>query len=477
MTKRDQQYVCISSSSSESEESDDDDDDDVNCSSPSDDGSELSDEEIDQECDSDDGSELSGEDIDQEAVEDDSDDLSGDDEAYCDKVVALLKGGRDLHALKLEECKAYLRKHGLRITGTKETCIQRIQEHWRIKDGRGEKLYPRSSFMINCTGDVCRGDIVLFRQRVYQKYDLARKGGNLIGKRTIAGRVVKESYGAAKQQHTFTVEVLWSKGLKTLPPLFPLLVKGRNLYRLKTLRQVWDDEAEREKVLAEKHRRGGEARLTRAIKKAQAASRGPNCHRNLHHTKAPPKEKKPERCPPRKRKRADCDDFPVPRNANVSRDAKRKTHEPTSSGSKQKKHTHQTTINKRLKSHDPRVVFERGPLGSTYSHIAVQSSGNFVPFTGYRGMCSSSNYNIGSGSTTYPTAVSTFNHEPLSRRNNFNTGRAYPSHRSDPRRLNRSILLPCSTPGCGDSAARDCVGCYCWKCCMRVGRRCLRHKY
>lgn len=25
------------------------------------------------------------------------------------------------------------------------------------------------------------------------------------GKRTVAGRVVKESYGAAKQQHTFTV--------------------------------------------------------------------------------------------------------------------------------------------------------------------------------------------------------------------------------------------------------------------------------
>ncbi|XP_028070810.1 splicing factor YJU2-like isoform X1 [Camellia sinensis] len=64
----------------------------------------------------------------------------------------------------------------------------------RIKDGNAETLYPRSSFAINCTGDVCKGDVVLFTQKVYKKF----------GKRTIAGRVVKESYGAAKQQHTFT---------------------------------------------------------------------------------------------------------------------------------------------------------------------------------------------------------------------------------------------------------------------------------
>lgn len=36
----------------------------------------------------------------------------------------------------------------------------------------------------------------------------------------------------------FQIEVLWSKGEKPLPPLHPLLIKGRNLYRLKTLRQV-----------------------------------------------------------------------------------------------------------------------------------------------------------------------------------------------------------------------------------------------
>jgi hypothetical protein len=31
---------------------------------------------------------------------------------------------------------------------------------------------------------------------------------------------------------------LWSSGVKKLPPLSPLLVKGRNLYKQKTYRQV-----------------------------------------------------------------------------------------------------------------------------------------------------------------------------------------------------------------------------------------------
>lgn len=86
---------------------------------------------------------------------------------------------------------------------------------------------------------MCKGDVVLFRQKVYQKccslgssflvffamkilflgpcyyflsgwfnlhrFHKASKRGRCAGKRTVAGRVVKESYGATKQQHTFTV--------------------------------------------------------------------------------------------------------------------------------------------------------------------------------------------------------------------------------------------------------------------------------
>ncbi|KAF2554540.1 hypothetical protein F2Q68_00018093, partial [Brassica cretica] len=62
-----------------------------------------------------------------------------------------------------------------------------------IKDGNGESLYPISSFPINRTGDT-----VLFTQKV-------KGSGKIMGRRTVAGQVVKESYGTAKQRHTFTV--------------------------------------------------------------------------------------------------------------------------------------------------------------------------------------------------------------------------------------------------------------------------------
>ena len=92
-------------------------------------------------------------------------------------------------------------------------------------------------------------------------YNVAARssGGPSIGTRTVAGRIIKESYGAARQQHTFTIEVLWSKG-ETLLPLRSLLIKGSNLYRLKTQHQPWPNEENRRKSLQEKHDRGSLAR-------------------------------------------------------------------------------------------------------------------------------------------------------------------------------------------------------------------------
>lgn len=58
-------------------------------------------------------------------------------------------------------------------------------------------FFKAKSF-IQCVGDACKGDVVLFRQKVYKR-------GQIMGKRTVAGRIVKESYGTSKQQHTFTV--------------------------------------------------------------------------------------------------------------------------------------------------------------------------------------------------------------------------------------------------------------------------------
>ncbi|CAL0331813.1 unnamed protein product [Lupinus luteus] len=231
-------------------------------------------------------------DSDDHASESNDSDNDDDDESLSDKVIALLREGNDIESLKLNECKAYLRKHGLRIGGTRAVCVDRIREHWRLKDGNGYSLYPESSFIINCTGDVCKGDIVLFRQKVYEKFDKMTRHGRTLGNRTIAGRVVKESYGAAKQQHTFTVEVLWSSGVKKLPPLFPLLVKGRNLYRQKTYRQRWKNEADRAIVLSEKHRKGAAARLVRAMRKRKKnhhanGSKGSKRQHEIPNTKRP----------------------------------------------------------------------------------------------------------------------------------------------------------------------------------------------
>ncbi|XP_073041098.1 uncharacterized protein [Primulina eburnea] len=203
-----------------------------------------------------------------ENEDEDEDRADEDDEVSTyNKIIKFLQGRADLQELKLVECKVYLRRHGLRLSGTKEECIERIKEHWRLKDGNGEAFYPRSSFTINCTGDVCKGDVVLFNQRVYESFNKMRRHGNVLGRRTVVGRIVKESYGAAKQQHTFTVEVLWSKGTKKLAPLSPLLVKGRNLYKMKTFRQCWKNEGERLNILAEKHMRGAAARSIKALRR------------------------------------------------------------------------------------------------------------------------------------------------------------------------------------------------------------------
>ncbi|WCJ31090.1 SAP domain-containing protein [Euphorbia peplus] len=239
-----------------------------------------------EENDDDRDEEISGDSTDS-CSEDDPSGNADDEKAFCipkktnkSQVVRFLEEGKDLEGLGREKCEAYLRKHRLRLTGTNEVRIQRIKEHWRIKNGDSESFYPISSFGIDCQGDVCEGDVVLFKQHVYAKYNIRTEYQNRIGTRTVAGRVIKESYGLAKQQHTFTVEVLWSKlwckrlfGTKKLRPLFPLLVKGRNLYKLKTLRQLWNDEDERSRVLSEKHRRGADARAAAAVRVSERSQK------------------------------------------------------------------------------------------------------------------------------------------------------------------------------------------------------------
>ncbi|KAL6883358.1 hypothetical protein ACP4OV_010772 [Aristida adscensionis] len=178
----------------------------------------------------------------------------------------LMQDGQ-LEKLKVYECKAYLRIHKLRLTGNKEVLLNRIKDHIEVKNA-GEVKYPVSSFVLNCKGDACKGDVVMFEQNIYRRKKGAPRDfkGRLCGQRTNAGRIIKESYGTDKQQHTFTIEIFWSKGYKPWPPLHPLLIKGRNLYKDKTMRQPWPHEEERNRVLQEKHARGFWARKTRAVR-------------------------------------------------------------------------------------------------------------------------------------------------------------------------------------------------------------------
>ncbi|KAI4987112.1 hypothetical protein ZWY2020_019912 [Hordeum vulgare] len=178
----------------------------------------------------------------------------------------LMRDGQ-LEKLKVYECKAYLRIHKLRLGGKKEELLNRIRDHTEVKNS-GDVKYPVSSFVLNCKGDACKGDVVMFEQNIYKRKKGDPRGikGRLCGQRTNAGRIIKESYGTAKQQHTFTVEIFWSKGYKPWPPLHPLLIKGRNLYKDKTMRQPWPDEQERSRVLQEKHARGFQARKSRDVR-------------------------------------------------------------------------------------------------------------------------------------------------------------------------------------------------------------------
>lgn len=143
--KRGKRETVILSSSSEEENYDDDSEQQFSdCDEPSEsDDTDINDDDEEEE----DRDETTG-----------SDDCDVDDESLSEKVVSLLQGfylyqmnwklsmvyrssllnsvfdfpdGKDVDSLKLNECKAYLRKHGLRLAGNRVVCIARIKEHWR----------------------------------------------------------------------------------------------------------------------------------------------------------------------------------------------------------------------------------------------------------------------------------------------------------------------------------------------------------
>lgn len=113
---------------------------------------------------------------------------------------------------------------------------------------------------ISCTGDAVKGDTIRWTEAVF--------GGSYrrpthLGDRTNVGVIATDSYGEAKQQHTFTVEIISSDGHDPLVVGKKIRRKGRNVYRRGTERLVWSDESERDRTADEKHARGDEARRRR----------------------------------------------------------------------------------------------------------------------------------------------------------------------------------------------------------------------
>lgn len=107
----------------------------------------------------------------------------------------------------------------------------------------GDEIYS-----VECAGDACCGDHVAFERAVFVgSYPNSRFAGFVL----MRGEIISESYGAAKQQHTFTLRLV--NGATTR-------IKGRNLYANGLWRMPWADETKRRDVLAEKHARGNSAR-------------------------------------------------------------------------------------------------------------------------------------------------------------------------------------------------------------------------
>ena len=106
-------------------------------------------------------------------------------------------------------------------------------------------------YSVCCKGDCVVGDEVRFERArfagPYRRYGRSHFDGFEL----VTGKIVADSYGADKQQHTFTLE---------LPDGKKMRIKGRNLYRNGTWRKRWADETTRISVQADKHARGKQAR-------------------------------------------------------------------------------------------------------------------------------------------------------------------------------------------------------------------------
>lgn len=131
-----------------------------------------------------------------------------------------------------------------------------------IKSSLAKQEKATRAYSINCTGDACTNDEVLFLKVMWKRKPINRFGklaNQIVDYKWIEGTIIKDSYGTEKQQHTFTVLLKNQRGKK-------ILVKGRNLYGVCCFRKPREN---RDNDLLDKRRRGNAARNARYERKMQ----------------------------------------------------------------------------------------------------------------------------------------------------------------------------------------------------------------
>lgn len=108
-----------------------------------------------------------------------------------------------------------------------------------------------STYTIHTTGDCVVGDEVCFERATFSG---SFRSAKFAGFELVQGKIVADSYGRDKQQHTFTIELMDGSKIR---------IKGRNLYANDVYRKAWADGSQRHLVADEKHSRGAIARAAR----------------------------------------------------------------------------------------------------------------------------------------------------------------------------------------------------------------------
>lgn len=111
---------------------------------------------------------------------------------------------------------------------------------------KGDKDYH-----IDATGDVVVGDEVRFDRATFTG---SFKNAKFAGYERVTAKVIKDSYGQDKQQHTFTLQ--FEDGTTSR-------IKGRNLYANGVWRKPWENEEDRVLAQEDTHLRGDVAREER----------------------------------------------------------------------------------------------------------------------------------------------------------------------------------------------------------------------